>query len=99
MATYKLTINAIEDLTGIWDYSVGKWSENQAEKYYNQLLEFCKSIAEKPSLGKHYPQVSEDLYGYLANLHIIFYNITGPNQILIIRILHSSMDLKSKLSK
>ncbi len=29
MVKYKLTNKAVEDLTGIWEYTVEKWSEEQ----------------------------------------------------------------------
>ncbi len=39
----------------------------------------------------------EDLYGYRANKHIIFYRILPDKDILIIRILHQRMDIKKRL--
>lgn len=41
MAEYKLTNKAVEDLNQIWEYTIYKWSEQQADKYYNLLLESC----------------------------------------------------------
>ena len=38
MAEYKLTNKAVEDLNDIWEYTIEKWSEEQADKYYNLLL-------------------------------------------------------------
>jgi toxin ParE1/3/4 len=34
---YKLTYKAVEDLTKIWDYTFDKWSEKQADKYFEML--------------------------------------------------------------
>lgn len=31
MVRYKLTNKAVEDLTQIWNYTIDKWSENQAD--------------------------------------------------------------------
>lgn len=39
MAKYKLTNQAVEDLTNIWEYTFEKWSEKQAEIYYKMLVE------------------------------------------------------------
>ncbi len=50
MARYKLTNKAVEDLTHIWNYTFEKWSENQADTYYNMLLENCKELAGNPGL-------------------------------------------------
>ena len=42
--SYKLTNKAVADLTNIWDYTVEKWSEEQAAKYYFLLAFYLKSI-------------------------------------------------------
>jgi len=52
MNEYKLTNKAVEDLTGIWEYTIEKWSEQQADRYYNLLLDSCQDIANNPELGK-----------------------------------------------
>ena len=41
MAKYKLTNKAVDDLTQIWNYTLDKWSESQADKYYYMLLDNC----------------------------------------------------------
>ena len=53
MSKYELTSKAVEDLTGIWEYTIEKWSEQQADRYYNLLLDSCQDIADNPELGKN----------------------------------------------
>lgn len=96
MAKYYLTNKAVDDLATIWDYTYDKWSENQADKYYLLLLNSCQEIADNPSLGKKYDNVTEKLLGFKSNQHIIFYQIISNKEVEIIRILHGRMDLKSK---
>lgn len=96
MAKYYLTNKAVDDLATIWDYTYDEWSESQADKYYLLLLNSCQEIAENPSLGKKYDNVTEKLLGFKANQHIIFYQIISNKEVEIIRILHVRMDLKSK---
>jgi len=38
MGKYKLSNKAVDDLTQIWNYTFNKWSEKQADKYYNMLF-------------------------------------------------------------
>ncbi len=97
MAKFHLTNKAVEDLAQIWNYTYDKWSENQADKYYNLLLDSCQEIAENPNRGKKYDIVTERLLGYKSNKHIIFYLVISNNEIEVIRILHEMMDLKSNL--
>lgn len=97
MAKYHLTNKAVEELNRIWDYTFDNWSEEQADKYYNMLLGFCQEIADDPDLGKNYDGIRNDLFGLKANRHIIFYRKIRTDLIEITRILHSRMDLKSRI--
>jgi len=99
MAKYELTNKAVEDLTGIWEYTIEKWSEQQAEKYYNLLLDSCQDIANNPELGKNYDGITKDLFGLKTNRHIVFYRKRVNQPIEITRILHERMDLKIRLSE
>lgn len=97
MAKYYFTNKAVEDLNEIWNYTLMKWSENQAEIYYKLIIETCKEISANPNLGKDYSTVKQYVYGIRAGRHIIFYRILETSDVEIIRILHEQMDLKSKL--
>lgn len=97
MAKYKLTNKAVDDLTRIWNYTYDKWSEGQADKYYNMLLDNCGQVANSPELGKIYSGVTEDLLGFNTGKHIIFYRRIEDAEIEITRILHEQMDLKHRI--
>lgn len=97
MAKYSFSNKALNDLTDIWDYTVYRWSENQAEKYYNLILASCTDLAENPQLGKSYDVLFIDVLGYKCGQHIIFYHEVSKSEIVIDRILHGMMDLKDKI--
>ena len=99
MAKYELTNKAVEDLTGIWEYTIEKWSEQQADRYFNLLLDSCQDIANNPELGKNYDGITKDLYGLKTNRHIVFYRKRINQPIEITRILHERMDLINRLSE
>jgi toxin ParE1/3/4 len=96
MANYKLTNKAVEDLTKIWNYTFEFWSENQADKYYETLIQTCQKIANNPDLGKKYESIYQGLSGVKVNKHILFYRKMNNEQVEITRILHEKMDLKKK---
>ncbi len=99
MAKYKLTNKAVEDLSKIWDNTYEVWSENQADKYYFELIEDCQVLAENQNLAKNYTEISDDIYGYKSGQHIIFIRIMSENEIEITRFLHSRMDLKNRIQE
>jgi toxin ParE1/3/4 len=86
MADYVLTNKAVDDLSGIWNYTCDVWSERQADKYYKMLLECCQELADKPGLGKNYDEINNHIYGFKASNHIIFYRKLKNDSIEIIRI-------------
>ena len=99
MAKYELTNKAVEDLSGIWEYTLERWSEQQADKYFNLLLGSCQDIANNPELGKNYEGITKDLFGLKTNRHIVFYRKRINQPIEITRILHERMDLKNRLDE
>jgi toxin ParE1/3/4 len=96
MAKYHLLNRAVDDLTEIWEYTFDEWSENQADNYYQFLIDSCLELAENSNLGKPYNQLANGLFGFTFGEHIIFYFIIELKEIEIVRILHGKMDLKKK---
>lgn len=99
MPNYKLTNKAVEDLSGIWNYTFDIWSENQADKYYQMLLDHIAEIAENPKVGKNYNGISNQLFGLKTGRHIIFYRSLDADYVEITRILHEHMDLKNRVDE
>lgn len=99
MAKYFFTNKAVEDLSNIYEYTFHFWSENQADKYYEELISFCQMLSENPNIGKNYNEIASNIFGFLANRHIIFYRILYINKIEITRIIGANMDLKSRIEE
>ena len=97
MAKYRFTNKAVEDLSNIWNYTVETWSERQADLYYEMLIGLCLEIADNPDMGKNYDEIADNLHGFIASKHIIFYRVISADEIEIIRILHGSMDLENRI--
>ena len=99
MAKYRLSNKAVEDLANIWNYTLVKWSEKQADKYYNLLIDTFIEISKNPGLGKDYSDIFENILGFRVGRHIIFYRISAGKGIEIIRILHERMDLEIRIKE
>ncbi len=98
MVDLKFTNKAKEDLNSIWFYTLNTWSEKQADDYYNMLIATCKRLAAGSFVvTRQYPEIAPDLFGAYAGKHIIFFRPFNGYGILIVRILHSRMDIKAKL--
>ena len=99
MTNYIFSNKAVDDISDIWNYTFDVWSERQAEKYYNLLIETCQELGAGKVFGKHYSEIDKEIYGFRIGQHIIFYRTLKINKIEIVRILHSSMDLKNRISE
>lgn len=97
MASYILTNKAVLDVSAIWEYTVNTWSEQQADKYYFMLLDTCQELADGKVTGKKYPEINNDILGFRAAKHILFYRKLSADKIEIVRIMHTQMDLKNRI--
>ena len=97
MANYYLTNKAVEDLAAIWSYTFEQWSEKQADSYYRALIDGCQEIADNPSFGKSYAEITPDVFGVKVNRHLTFYRKIYVGKVEITRILHGRMDLKNRI--
>jgi plasmid stabilization system protein ParE len=60
------------------------------------LIQACQEIAADTKKSKPYEEVAEGIQGFLIYRHIILFKRHTATEILVIRILHAQMDLKSK---
>lgn len=99
MAKYVLTNKAVEDLSKIWNYTYEVWPERQADKYYELLTSSFQEIVQNPTLGKNYGEIDSTILGLPVGKHIVFYRLAPSGDIEVLRILHQSMDLKSRIDE
>ena len=96
---YKISNEAQNDIEDIWLYTFETWSIEQANRYYNLILDEIEYLAENPDSGKDYSHVREGYFRAKVKSHFIFYRINqSENEIEIIRILHQQMDVDNRLN-
>jgi len=95
---YKISKEASKDLENIWLYTFETWSVEQADRYYDLLMDEIEYVAENPKSGKDYSHIREGYLKTRIKSHFIFYKInTKENLVEIIRILHQQMDIDERL--
>ncbi len=97
--TYTLSLLAKKDISNIWEYTFEYWSSEQADKYIREIMDAMGKLYKNPHSGADYSMVREGYRGIKVKSHIVFYRITKENKLLIIRVLHQKMDIKSRLGQ
>ena len=92
MAVYKLSDDASEKLSSIYEYSILNFGEQKADEYYMSIHKTLELLAEQPKLGRKFHEFRRHEHGY----HIFFYKKTEYG-ILVLHILHQQEDIEEKL--
>lgn len=97
--TYKISREAQIDIESIWLYTYETWSIEQADRYFNLIIDEIEFLASNPNSGKDFNYIRKGYYRSKVKSHFIFYKINlNENEIEIIRILHQQMDVESRLN-
>ncbi|QTD38558.1 type II toxin-antitoxin system RelE/ParE family toxin [Polaribacter batillariae] len=97
---YKISQEANRDIENIWLYTFENWSAEQADRYFNLILDEIEYIAKNPTSGKDYNEIRKGYYRSRIKSHFIFYKINRKKErVEIIRILHQRMDIESRLDE
>jgi len=79
------------DLDGILGYTASEWGDKQALKYLEELEMRLNTLAENPHAGMGRNAIESGLFSFPIGSHIAYYlDISGG--IVVVRLLHSSMD-------
>lgn len=88
MVKYRFTNEAVKDLEEIWSYTKQKWSLEQADRYYNLVIDEIEFIASNPLLGRSIDYIKEGYRSTKVKSHVVFYKQQKDETILVVRILH-----------
>ena len=94
MSGFKLSGKAKSDLIKIAKYTQSTWGQTQRNDYLKELDNIFHLLAAEPKMGVHCDYVREGYSKHAHASHVIYYKEDSGNQILIVRILHKSMDVK-----
>ena len=96
---YQISKQAEIDLENIWLYTFEEWSIEQADYYFDWIMNEIEYISENPKSGKDYNEIRKGYFRSRVKSHFIFYRINFKEEnIEIIRILHQQMDIESHIN-
>ena len=87
-----LSSKAIEDIEGVINYTIKKFGYDAMLEYHGSLDKCLNTLAQNPNIGLNYDHVGLGYLCFYHRSHVIFYKEKGGD-ILIIRILHKSIDV------
>lgn len=96
---YKISIEAKNDIEKIWLYTFENWSLEQADRYFDLIMDEIEYIAEDPDSGKDFSDVRKGYLRTQIKSHFIFYKVNKKlNEVEIIRVLHQRMNIENRLN-
>ena len=96
---YKISKQAEIDLEKIWLYTFEEWSIDQADYYFDLIIDEIEYISKNPKTGEDYNEIRKGYFRSRVKSHFIFYKINLKEEnIEIIRILHQQMDIESHIN-
>src|SRR5436189_3225446 len=88
---------AVSDLEEVWLYTVEKWSVEQADRYYNLIVDEINYISRNINAGKSMEHVRKGYRASKVKSHLIFYRVQNDT-VEVIRILHERMDIENRFN-
>ena len=96
---YSISEKANQDIEKIWLYTFENWSIEQADRYYNLILDEIEFISENFESGKSADYIKKGYRSSIVKSQIIFYKKSKRNSIEIIRVLHQKMDIENRIDE
>jgi len=93
---YRVSNRAQADLLSIGRFTAKEWGLAQRNFYIQQLDSCFSQIARTPNIGEPCDYIASGYRKLPQGRHVIFYKHGSDGSIEIIRVLHQSMDVKSK---
>ena len=79
------------DLEDIWNYTLEKWSVEQAEFYVRQIYNEIEKLSLHPSIAKSVYYNEAEYLQFKVNHHFVFCRATRV-ELIVVRILHERLD-------
>ncbi|NOY50219.1 MAG: type II toxin-antitoxin system RelE/ParE family toxin, partial [Chlorobi bacterium] len=72
---YLISRLARKDLENIWLYTFGNWSVEQADRYFELIMNEIEYISQNPDSGSDFSSIRKGYFRSRIISHFIFYRI------------------------
>ena len=99
MQDYIISEKALEDINNIWIYTAENWSVEQADRYYNLIIDEIEYIVENLDMARDFEKIRKSYKYSKVKSHLIFFKKNQTNEIEVVRVLHERMDIENRLGE
>lgn len=97
MAGFRISNAAREDIRGIGRYTQNAWGAAQRRRYLDGLNDRFIALSEMPEMAAERRDFDPPVRIHPYERHLIVY-VTEDDGILVVRVLHQSMDVLAQLT-
>ena len=98
MTEYIISEKALEDLNNIWIHTAENWSVDQANRYYNLIVDEIEYVSVHFETTIDFGNIRKNYKFSKVKSHVVFYQKTDNTKMEVVRILHERMDLKNRIN-
>ena len=97
MKSFDLTRSAQADLKSIARFTQERWGVRQRNAYLKEVDQVFRALMKNPEMGRACDEIREGYRKFPHGSHVIYYKQHDADLLLIVRILHATMDVDSHL--
>ncbi|MEP7093179.1 MAG: type II toxin-antitoxin system RelE/ParE family toxin [Flavobacterium sp.] len=98
MSEYIISEKALEDINNIWIYTAENWSVEQADRYYNLIIDEIEYIVRNLDMARDFGKIRKSYRYSKVKSHLIFFKKDKTDEIEVVRVLHERMDIENRLA-
>lgn len=99
MQEYLISEKALEDINNIWIYTAENWPVEQADRYYNLIIDEIEYIVDNLDMARDFGKIRRSYRYSKVKSHLIFFKKDKTNEIEVVRVLHERMDIENRLAE
>lgn len=97
MRDFELTRSAQADLRAIARFTQSRWGVRQRNAYLKEVDQVFRALAKNPLMGRNCDEIREGYRKLPHGTHVIYYKQPSENTLLIVRVLHATMDVDTNI--